>query len=90
MWALTRHESIGALVVNAFEFDEHYIGCIAIKEVLVGGSQYFGDIETCSSVWYLSLFFMLCLYLYAFDFNVLAYLGYHAHYVEMQYLLDLW
>ena len=51
VWDLTRRESIDALVVDAFEINGHYIGCIPSKDVLVGEPPCFGDIETSLSVW---------------------------------------
>ena len=46
MWALTRHESIGGLVVDVFELNGHNLGYNAIKRVLVGGPLCFEKIET--------------------------------------------
>ena len=48
MRALTQCESIGALVVDAFELNGYNLGCITIKGGLVGGPPCCGDLETSS------------------------------------------
>jgi len=37
--------SIDVLMVDAFVLDGHYFGCITFKDVLMGGPQWFGNLE---------------------------------------------
>ena len=36
---------IGALMVDTYVLDGHYIGCITFKDILVEGPPWFGDLE---------------------------------------------
>ena len=71
---------------DAINLDEHYIGCITIKKILVGGPPWFGDIET-SSFGLVTISILLTLFMFIsfmfLNWIVLACHGFHA---QMQWL----